>query len=80
MGTARIVRHEQEGFVLNPYDSASWITAIRLLAEDTDRRLTMGAAASERAQAFQWNAVAVRRRQQILDCLVHRSDAVADDV
>lgn len=80
MGTARIVRHEQEGFVLNPYDSASWITAICLLAEDTDRRLTMGAAASERAQAFQWNAVAVRRRQQILDCLVHRSDAVADDV
>jgi glycosyltransferase involved in cell wall biosynthesis len=69
MGAGRIVRQNREGFVLDPYDSASWIAAIRALAEDADRRRAMGTAAIIRAQSFHWGAVGHRRRQQVLDCL-----------
>ena len=69
MGAGRIVRHEREGFVLDPYDAAGWITAIRALAENRELRRTMSDAASERAQQFTWAAVARSRRQQMQDCL-----------
>ncbi|MCK1607129.1 glycosyltransferase family 4 protein [Bradyrhizobium sp. 166] len=67
MGMGRIVRHNQEGFVLDPYDSDGWVEAIRILAEDADRRKLMGAAAAQRARSFHWDEVAIRRRQQILE-------------
>jgi glycosyltransferase involved in cell wall biosynthesis len=74
MGAGRILRHNQEGFVLRPYDSAGWVAAIRSLAEDVDRRRAMGVASSERAQLFGWDQVARRRRQQILDRLPESHD------
>jgi glycosyltransferase involved in cell wall biosynthesis len=67
MGMGRIVRHNREGFILDPYDRQGWVMAIRSLAEDHDRRRVMGAAAAQRARSFHWNEVAVRRRQQILE-------------
>ncbi|MCP3390677.1 glycosyltransferase family 4 protein [Bradyrhizobium sp. CCGB12] len=67
MGMGRIVRHDQEGFVLDPYDREGWVDAIRSLAEDGGRRKRMGAAAAQRAGSFHWDEVAIRRRQQILD-------------
>jgi glycosyltransferase involved in cell wall biosynthesis len=69
MGAGRIVRQDREGFVLDPYDREGWINAIRTLANDHDRRRAMGIAAAEHAQSFVWEAVAIRRRQQILDRL-----------
>jgi glycosyltransferase involved in cell wall biosynthesis len=75
MGAARIVRHNQEGYLLDPFDRAGWITAIRALAEDADRRLAMGAAALKRAQSFHWGTVARERRKQILDLISHRRSA-----
>ena len=36
MGAGRIVRDNKEGFVIEPYDAARWISAIRTLAEDLD--------------------------------------------
>lgn len=69
MGAGRIVRHEAEGFVLDPYDAPRWIEAIRALAGDVELRRTMSDAAAERAQRFVWGAVAGQRRQQIRDCL-----------
>jgi glycosyltransferase involved in cell wall biosynthesis len=71
MGAGRIVRPGHEGFVLDAYDAAGWIAAFRTLAEDVERRRSMGRAAAERAQRFVWNAVASRRRQQMMDCLGH---------
>jgi len=67
MGAGRIVRHNQEGFVINPYDGSAWIDAMRELAENRDRRAEMSLAASERAKSFHWDAVANARRQQILE-------------
>lgn len=69
MGAGRIVRHGREGFVLDPYDAPGWIAALRLLAEDVECRRNMSSAAVKRAQQFTWNAVAQRRRQQMMDCL-----------
>ncbi len=74
MGAGRIVRHNREGFVLDPYDREGWIAAIRTLADDHDRRRAMALAAVERAQSFVWDAVAHRRRQQILDRLIVDQD------
>lgn len=69
MGAGRIVRHNREGFVLDPYDGCAWISAIRSLAENPTLRHSMGIAASERAQTFHWSVVARRRRHQVLDRL-----------
>jgi glycosyltransferase involved in cell wall biosynthesis len=69
MGAGGVVRHMKEGFVLDPYDSEGWIAAIRTLAGDQGLRHSMSAASAERAQSFRWDAVAKRRRQQILDGL-----------
>ena len=70
MGMGRIVRHNQEGFVLDPYDSEGWVEAIRTLAEDGGLRKLMGTAAAQRARSFHWDEVAIRRRQQILERVV----------
>ncbi|MGY3075005.1 glycosyltransferase involved in cell wall biosynthesis [Bradyrhizobium sp. LM6.10] len=67
MGMGRIVRDGQEGLILNAYDEDGWIMAIRTLAEDGDRRRRLGAAAAERARAFGWDEVAVKRRRQMLE-------------
>ena len=67
MGAGRIVRDNKEGFVIDPYDDARWISAIRTLAENVECRLTMGSAALKRANDFVWDIVANQRRQQILD-------------
>ncbi len=69
MGAGRIIRHLQNGFVLDPFDAVSWIEAIRLLAEDKKRRADMSAAAAQRAQLFRWDIVAERRRKQVLQRL-----------
>jgi glycosyltransferase involved in cell wall biosynthesis len=75
MGAGRIVRHHREGFVIDPYDAASWIDAMRTLAEDRDRRAQMSLAASERAKSFDWDSVAIARRQQILDRIAPRPES-----
>lgn len=69
MGAGRIVRDNQEGFVIDPYDRDRWVSAFRMLADDVDRRRIMANAASERARDFVWDAVAARRRRQILERL-----------
>ncbi|WP_157461063.1 MULTISPECIES: glycosyltransferase family 4 protein [Bradyrhizobium] len=66
MGAGRIVRNECEGLVLDPYDAAGWIAAIRRLAEDTELRRRMSTAALEHAERFTWTTVAGRRREQMI--------------
>jgi glycosyltransferase involved in cell wall biosynthesis len=72
MGAGRIVRHDIEGQVVDPYDAPGWIEAIRLMAEDRELRQRMSRAARERAQSFTWPLVAARRRRQFEDILVER--------
>jgi glycosyltransferase involved in cell wall biosynthesis len=73
MGAGRVARHDIEGYVVEPYDRAGWVDAIQLLAKDSTQRKKFSEAARERAQEFTWNAVAARRRQQVMDCVAgHR--------
>jgi glycosyltransferase involved in cell wall biosynthesis len=69
MGAGRIVRHDREGFVIDPYDRLGWISAIRKLADDVNVRRKMANAAIERARDFVWSEVAGRRRRQVLNIL-----------
>jgi hypothetical protein len=72
MGAGRVVRHDREGFVIDPYDKLGWISAIRKLADDINVRRNMANAAIERARNFIWSEVAGRRRRQVLDVLSNR--------
>jgi glycosyltransferase involved in cell wall biosynthesis len=69
MAAGWIVRHEREGFVLDPYDASGWITAFRTLADDVKLRRNMSNAAAERAQHFMWPRVARQRQQQVMECI-----------
>jgi glycosyltransferase involved in cell wall biosynthesis len=66
MGAGRIVRHGQEGFVLDPFDAPGWVAAMQSLAEDANLRGRMGASAKQRAQLFCWENVARRRKEELL--------------
>ena len=70
MGAGRIVRDNQEGFVLDPYDSIGWISALRMFADNSDRRRSMADAAVQRAREFVWETVATQRGRQMRDILV----------
>ncbi|HEY2708152.1 MAG TPA: glycosyltransferase family 4 protein [Caulobacteraceae bacterium] len=65
MGAGRAVRNGVEGFVLDPYDGDAWVTALRDLAADKDKRVAMAAAAAARAKEFVWSKVAGERNRQI---------------
>lgn len=67
MGAGRIARHGKEGFILDPYDADGWVSAIRALADDRRLRKAYSQSAKARAEMFDWDSVAVRRRDQILD-------------
>jgi glycosyltransferase involved in cell wall biosynthesis len=73
MGAGAVVRHNREGFVIDAYDAAGWVSAIRALRDDAELRQRMSRAAAERAQAYTWAAVASRRRQQVLSIMVSPS-------
>jgi glycosyltransferase involved in cell wall biosynthesis len=69
MGAGSIIRHNSEGFVVDPYDASGWIAALRALANDKELRRKMATAAANRAQSLVWDAVASERRSQVLGCL-----------
>ena len=69
MGAGRVVRHDREGFVIDPYDRLGWISAFRKLADDTNVRQNMARAASERARDVVWSEAAARRRSQVLEII-----------
>jgi glycosyltransferase involved in cell wall biosynthesis len=60
-----VVRHAQEGFVVDPYDEEGWIAALRQLAADAGLRRAQGDAGRMRAAEFTWEKVAARRYELI---------------
>ena len=65
MGAGRIIRHRQEGLVVDPHDRAQLIDALRTLADSPGIRRTMGEAGRARATEFTWDKVAQRRFELI---------------
>jgi glycosyltransferase involved in cell wall biosynthesis len=66
MGAGRLVRHGQEGYVIDPLDVDAWVDAIRQLAGDVSLRRRMGAAAATRAKDFTWERVTARLQDKIM--------------
>ena len=65
MGAGWIVRNGVEGRVIEPYDEAGWIAALRLLAGDAALRKQLGHAGRICAAHYTWTMVAQRRYGQI---------------
>jgi glycosyltransferase involved in cell wall biosynthesis len=78
MGAGRIVRHNREGFIIDPYDRDHWIAAIRSLAEHIQLRRSMSQAAARRAQSFTWGRVGAQRRRLMMDVLANRSSTLTE--
>lgn len=58
MGAGRIIRHGQDGLILDPSDTEGWIAALRRMTDHPDERRAMAASAVARAQDFVWDKVA----------------------
>ncbi|HEV3046070.1 MAG TPA: lysylphosphatidylglycerol synthase domain-containing protein [Solirubrobacteraceae bacterium] len=63
-GYRDVLRHEQDGLLLEPGDALALAEALRALALDPARRARMAGAARERAERFAWPHVAA----EVLDC------------
>lgn len=69
MGAGEVLRHGQEGIVLDAYDRDAWVATLRQLATDADLRTRLGSAAFARAQMYTWDKVGARRRAALLAAL-----------
>jgi glycosyltransferase involved in cell wall biosynthesis len=61
MGAGHIIRHEQEGIIVDPYDQEGLVRALQDLAEDVQKRQRMAAAARRRGAEYTWDKVAQQR-------------------
>jgi glycosyltransferase involved in cell wall biosynthesis len=60
MGAGRVIRHGEGGLVIDPFDNAAWVEALRRLARDSAERRRMGEAAARSASEFTWRRVGAR--------------------
>jgi glycosyltransferase involved in cell wall biosynthesis len=60
MGSGRVVRHGMEGLVVDSLDVDELSRTLKLLADDRQLRLKLGAQAAERAREFEWSKVSAR--------------------
>ena len=69
MGGEGIIRHEQEGFVIDPHDKESWVKSLRLLANDPQLRKNQSESARQRSNTFLWEKVGKQRAKLLLEKL-----------
>lgn len=72
MGAGWVVRHQQEGLVIDPYAEAAWVDALRQLAQDAGARRRLGDAGRLRAAQYTWDKVAQRRYEQLQQTVLAR--------
>ena len=72
MGAGAAARDGQDGYVIEPYDSAGWTEALHKLSADAALRVQMGNTARSRAQEFVWENVG-RLRLEALARALNRS-------
>jgi glycosyltransferase involved in cell wall biosynthesis len=63
MGAGAIGRDGQDCMVLPDDDPKPWIAALRTMAENPEKRLTLGKNARQRARKFTWKKVAAQRAE-----------------
>ena len=70
MGSGRVVRNDQEGFIIDPFDIDGWVKAIRSVAKDSVLRRRFGASASSRAKEYTWKRASARLYGHLIDCII----------
>jgi len=63
MGAGAIGRDGQDCMVLPDDDPKPWIAALRTMAENPEKRLSLGRNARQRAREFTWKKVAAQRAE-----------------
>ena len=74
MGGGGIVRDGVDGHVLDPHDKEAWVSHLRTLVADHDRRQSLGRNAAARAEYYLWENVA-ERRWRALDEMLEKGAA-----
>jgi glycosyltransferase involved in cell wall biosynthesis len=67
MGSAGVVRHGMDGFILLPDDDDAWIEALRTLAHRAGERTRLGTSARKQVREYTWEKVSARRAAQIIE-------------
>jgi len=67
MGAARVAVDKSTGFIVDPFDEAGWIGAMRALADDRELGRRMGLAAHQKALQFTWEKVGEARSRVFHD-------------
>lgn len=65
MGGGGVIRHEKDGYIIEPHDEESWIKAIQELCNNNELRKKMSISAWEHAHDFLWDKVGERRSEQL---------------
>ncbi len=69
MAGAGVIIHNEQGFILEPHDEESWISAIRCIAKDSELRKNQSKASHDLAQYFLWKNEGERRATKLLEKL-----------
>jgi len=67
MGGGGIINDQIEGFVIEPHDKKSWVSAIRKLSSDASLRKKQSLAARELSDHYLWNKVGARRVEMLME-------------
>ncbi|WP_404790772.1 glycosyltransferase family 4 protein [Altericista sp. CCNU0014] len=67
MGSAGVVRHGMDGFILPPDDDDAWVEALRTFAHHAGERTRLGTSARKQVQEYTWEKVSARRAAQIVE-------------
>lgn len=69
MGGVGVVRHNQDGFVIDPHDKSAWVSALKQLAESFELRQFQSLSARKYSDRFLWKNVGRKRAALLFEKL-----------
>lgn len=77
MGAGGVLQHDVQGLIVEPHDTAGWISAIQTLTKDAALRQRLGAEAHKLAKEYKWQNVARKRLNLIQSAMLSVNSEVA---
>lgn len=69
MGGVGVVRHNQDGFVIEPHDKSAWVGALKQLARSTELRQSQSFSARNHSNRFLWKNIGRERAALLFEKL-----------
>lgn len=69
MGGVGVVRHNQDGFVIDPHDKSAWVSALKQLAGSAELRQSQSLSARKYSNRFLWKNVGRERAALLFEKL-----------